>query len=97
MTFGINHNLESGGETYHIQIEDHEKKKELEVRVYAEGRIIFQKLHNYESATMGLENPKHIEVAVKRSCRSSSISQRPPSSGGRSRSDVSGVIRAAAP
>jgi len=65
MTFGINHNLESGGETYHIQIEDHEKKKELEVRVYAEGRIIFQKLHNYELATMGLENPKHIEVAVK--------------------------------
>jgi hypothetical protein len=65
MNFGINHNLDLGSDSYHIQIEDHEKNKELEVRVYVEGQIIFQKLQSYEMAIMGLENPKHIEVAVK--------------------------------
>ena len=65
MNFGLNQNMDFGGETYHIQIEDKEKQHSLEVRVYVEGKIIFQKLHSYEDAVMGLLNPKHIQVAVE--------------------------------
>ena len=64
MNFGINHNMEVGSDSYHIQIEDHEKEKSLEVRVYVEGRIVFQKTHSYETSILGLENSKHIQVAV---------------------------------
>lgn len=65
MNFGINHNVDVGNESYHVQIEDHEKEKSLEVRVYVEGKIIFQKMHSYEISILGLENPKHIQVAIE--------------------------------
>lgn len=48
MSYGLNQNIEFNGETYHIQIEEIEKKQALEVRVYVDGRIIFKKLHSYE-------------------------------------------------
>ncbi|MFB3851472.1 MAG: hypothetical protein ACE14Q_06075 [Acidobacteriota bacterium] len=50
MSLGLNQNIDVNGETYHIQIEDKEKIQSLEVRVYIEGRIIFQKHHSYQQA-----------------------------------------------
>lgn len=48
MSLGLNKIVDIDGETYHIQIEDKEKNKLLEARVYVDGRIIFQKRHSYE-------------------------------------------------
>jgi hypothetical protein len=60
MSLGLNQNVDINGETYHIQIEDKEQSRSLEVRVYVEGRIIFQKRHSYQMAleeTKDKENP----------------------------------------
>jgi hypothetical protein len=62
---GINTHLEHGGTDYHIQIEDIAPSAELEVRVYAGGRILFHKRHSYRQVVEGLANPTHIQTAVK--------------------------------
>jgi len=53
------------GLDYHVQIEDLDATRELEVRVYLSGRVLFQKRHSYQAAVEGLGNPKHVEAAVQ--------------------------------
>ncbi len=65
MSLGLNQNVEINGETYHIQIEDKEKAKFLEVRVYIEGRIIFQKRHSYEHLLMDKGGGENSQSAVQ--------------------------------
>ena len=65
MITGVNTHFEHAGADFHIQIEDLEGSAELEVRVYAGGRILFQKRASYRTAIEGLGNPKHIQAAVR--------------------------------
>ncbi len=64
MIVGINTHVAFEGREYHVQIEDLDATRELEARVYLEGRVLFQKRHSYAAAVEGLGNPKHIEAAV---------------------------------
>jgi len=66
MIIGLNtHVTAEAGQEYHVQIEDLDATRELEVRVYLAGRVLFQKRQSYQTAVEGLGNPKHIEVAVQ--------------------------------
>ncbi len=65
MIIGLNTHVSQDGSDYHVQIEDLDGPKELEVRVYLAGRIAFQKRQSYAAAVEGLANPKHIEAAVQ--------------------------------
>ncbi len=65
MIIGLNTHVSRDGNDYHVQIEDLDDKRELEVRVYLAGQIAFQKRHSYATAVEGLLNPRHIEAAVQ--------------------------------
>ncbi len=65
MISGVNMHFDHGGADYHIQIEDLEASRELEVRVYAGGRILFHKRMGYQEAVEGLGNPTHVKTAVE--------------------------------
>jgi hypothetical protein len=62
---GVNTHVAHAGADYHIQIEDFESSSELEVRVYAGGRIVFHRRLSYAEAVEGLGNPAHIRAAVE--------------------------------
>ena len=65
MIIGLNTHVSNDMNDYHVQIEDLDATRELEVRVYLAGRIAFQKRQSYATAVEGLANPKHIEAAVQ--------------------------------
>lgn len=65
MSIGLNKNVNINGQTYHIQIEDKELKKTFEVRVYVQGRIIFQKHHSYQEALEKSENKEAVQNIVQ--------------------------------
>ncbi|MCX7829770.1 MAG: hypothetical protein N2445_01725 [Acidobacteria bacterium] len=65
MSLGLNQNIDINGETYHIQIEDKEKNQSLEVRVYIEGRIIFQKHHSYQQALAENSNNESPQTIIQ--------------------------------
>jgi hypothetical protein len=65
MITGVNTEIHHEGVDYHVQIEDLPEGAELEVRVYLQGRVVFQKRHSYQTAVEGLANPKHIEAAAQ--------------------------------
>lgn len=65
MTAGANVHLDQGGVDYHVQIEQIEDPLQLEVRVYAGGRILFHKRVSYAEAVEGLGNPAHVQSAVQ--------------------------------
>ncbi len=65
MIIGLNTHVSHEGNDYHVQIEDLDATRELEVRVYLAGRVAFQKRQSYATAVEGLANPKHIEAAVQ--------------------------------
>lgn len=70
MNGGLNQNIEFDGITYHIQIENIEKHFSLQVRVYVEGMIIFNKLHSYKEKIDGVlsnyEQNQIIETEIKK-------------------------------
>ncbi len=47
MSGGINHSHACGDTVYHVQIEDLQGARALDVRVYVSGRIVFHKRHAY--------------------------------------------------
>lgn len=65
MITGANVHHPCGETDFHIQIEDLAESRELDTRVYVSGRVVFHKRVSYKDAVLGLENPKHIEVAVQ--------------------------------
>lgn len=65
MNIGLNQNVEINGQKYHIQIENKELKKTFEVRVYVQGRIIFQKHHSYQEVLEKSENKETTQNLVQ--------------------------------
>ena len=65
MITGVNQNLTYEGATYHIQIEDVESSSSLEVRVYVEGRVLFQKRYPYEASTEDRGSEKALEASLR--------------------------------
>ena len=65
MSTGVNLHHPCGDSDFHIQIEDLAESRDLDARVYVSGRVVFHKRVSYRDAVLGLENPKHIEVAVQ--------------------------------
>lgn len=65
MITGINENIPFDGISYHIQIEDVESNSSLEVRVYVEGRVLFQKRYPYDRSATEFENPREFEASLR--------------------------------
>jgi hypothetical protein len=53
MITGINETLAHEGVEYHLQIEDFDRERVLEARVYVGGRILFQKRQEYGTLLEG--------------------------------------------
>ena len=65
MSGGINHSHTCGDTVYHVQIEDLEGARALDVRVYVSGRIVFHKRHAYGLYVSGAEGTERYAAMVR--------------------------------
>ena len=65
MITGINENISFDAVPYHIQIEDVESNSSLEVRVYVEGRVLFQKRYPYDASATEFNSPREFEASLR--------------------------------
>ena len=66
MIIGINTSYEFQGKSYHIQIEDlGEHQKNMEIRVYNQGHLVWQKRIPYQPNLLDIESPIELANGVK--------------------------------
>ncbi len=65
MSGGVNQSHTCGDTVYHVQIEDLQEARALDVRVYVSGRIVFHKRHAYGLYVSGAEGTEHYEAKVR--------------------------------
>ncbi len=78
MITGVNETLTHEGIEYHLQIEDLDRERVLEARVYVGGRILFQKRQEYgplleEAAGPGIEEKVREEMERLRTLVSAAV------------------------
>jgi len=65
VTSGVNQSHTHGDVVYHVQIEDLEESRALDVRVYVSGRIVFHKRHAYGLFVENISDPQSLQTMVK--------------------------------